>query len=110
MDDNSSQIDQRLLKAYKNTIYRVEKPRMELQIGVKNEELNVFCFDNNVNSWAFISGHNPQSQPLSVRENELRHQQLIEKVRAGQWRYCEGLGIGQDGEWPPEVSLFILGS
>ena len=61
MDDSSGNIDQQLLEAYLNTTYRVFTPDLAIRIGIDNDDLNTFLFDNNAFSWAFISAANPGS-------------------------------------------------
>ena len=108
MNYNSPNLDQHLVEAYQRTTYTVKFPPLKIRVGEENESLNVFCFDNNVYTWAFISAWNPRSQTLSKAENELRHQSLLTKVRNLGLRYCEGWGIDDRGEWPAEQSLFVL--
>ncbi|MEM1319454.1 MAG: DUF3293 domain-containing protein [Bacteroidota bacterium] len=109
MDDSSGNIDQQLLAAYRNTTYRVFTPDLAIRIGIDNDELNTFLFDNNAFSWAFISAANPGSEeqlPASI--NQKRHQQLIQQVLEGRWRYCEAAGQPDSADWQPEPSLLIL--
>ncbi len=108
MDYNSSHIDQHWQEVYQKAIYKVFLPPMSLKIGELNEALNVFCFDNNVYHWAFVSAANPGSEPLSTEENEQRHQKLILAVQNMGLRYCEGIGTDPAEKWPAEKSLFIL--
>jgi len=45
---------------------------------------------------------------LSDAENEILHQNFIEKVKSMKLRYCEGSGIPADENWKAEKSLLIL--
>ena len=108
MDHNSLNIDQRTLQAYINTTYSTEKPELSIKIGEVNRPLNIFLFDNNSYSWAFVSASNPYSTVISEEENEFRHNDLMENVKSMNLRFCEGLGIPGDKDWKAEKSLLIL--
>jgi hypothetical protein len=108
MDHNSLKIDQHTMQAYLKTTYTTEKPDLSIKIAETNQPLNVFLFDNNSFSWAFVSASNPYSAMLSDAENELRHNDLIEKVKTMKLRFCEGKGIPADENWKAEKSLLIL--
>jgi len=108
MDHNSLNIDQHTLQAYLNTSYITEKPELTIKIGEPNRPLDVFLFDNNAFFWAFVSASNPFSSMLSDNENELLHNNLIEKVKSKKLRFCEGLGVPSDESWKAEKSLLIL--
>ncbi|MDX1943133.1 MAG: DUF3293 domain-containing protein [Saprospiraceae bacterium] len=109
MDDNSPNIDQRLLEAYLRTTYQVENLPIEIRIGTWNQELDLLLQRHKTKSWAFISAWNLKSLPLSENENEFRHQELLKKIRKAGYPFFEGKGIGEDTQWPPEKSLLILG-
>jgi uncharacterized protein DUF3293 len=108
MDHNSLNIDQHVLEAYLNTVYTTEKPKLSIKIGEINHPLNVFLFDNNSFYWAFVSASNPCSAVLSDAENDVRHKNMIEKVKTMNLRFCEGLGIPSENNWKDEKSLLIL--
>jgi hypothetical protein len=108
MDHNSLNIDQQTLQAYLNTTYTTEKPELFIKIGENNMPLNVFLFDNNSFVWAFVSASNPYSAILPEDENELRHKDLMEEVKAMKYRFCQGKGIPSDESWKAEKSLLIL--
>ena len=109
MDDNSGNIDEHLSKAYRNTRYRVQILDIDIQIDQKNEDLDVFLFDNHCWQWAFVSAFNPGSKVLPWPENEQRHQQLREKIQTLKLRICEGTGIPAPEEnWEAEKNFLIL--
>jgi hypothetical protein len=58
-------------------------------------------------SEVIISAWNPMSAPTSVADNDIAHQQLLEVV--ANYPHFERAGVGDDGFWPPERSLLILG-
>lgn len=59
--------------------------------------------------WAYVTAHNPGSVQLTADENRTRHTHLEVDVRARGYEVFPGEGVGDDGEWPPETSLLILG-
>ena len=108
MDHNSLNIDQHVVQAYLNTTYSTQNPELAIKIGEFNHALNVFLFDNNSFTWAFISASNPFSSMLSEKENSQRHESLTQKAKSKKWRFCEGFGIPSDESWKAEKSLLIL--
>ena len=60
-------------------------------------------------SWAYVTAHNPRSVPLPSEENRARHRRLEAEVRARGFAAFVGQSVGDDGTWPPETSLLILG-
>lgn len=109
MDDNYSNIDQQLISAYLNTTYQVKFPDIKIKIGEPNHALNALLEFCKTECWAFITAWNPKSSLLSTKENDSRHQKLVEIVKNTGYPYFEGKGIGNSGEWEPETSLLILG-
>lgn len=109
MDDNYSIIDQRLLQAYLHTTYQVDFPDIKIKIGEPNPDLNALLVSSQTESWAFITAWNPKSSLLSTKENDWRHQKLVRIVKNTGYPHFEGKGIGKDSDWPPEISLLILG-
>jgi hypothetical protein len=70
--------------------------------------LKIFIFENNAYTWCFISALNPHSMQMSEDENEKRHRNLVDKIKAMKWRFCEGNGIPAGDNWKPEKSVLIL--
>lgn len=97
-----------LINSYKNTIYKVFLPALEIKINELHPELDTFLIDNNVYQWAFISACNPYSQALSELENEKRHLDFQTLLAKKNYVCCEGEGKGIDSEWPAEKSCLIL--
>jgi hypothetical protein len=56
-----------------------------------------------------VTAHNPGSVRLTADENRTRHTRLEADVSARGYEVFSGEGIGDEGEWPPEASLLILG-
>lgn len=109
MDDNYRNIDQSLVSAYLRTTYRVDALDLQLRIGVANANLQQLLTTYIARTWAFITAWNPKSVLLSQQENEARHEMLVKIVEKMGHLHVEGYGIGDDGHWPPEQSLLILG-
>jgi hypothetical protein len=59
--------------------------------------------------WAYVTAHNPGSVRLTADENRARHTRLEADVSARGYEAFPGEGVGDDGAWPPEASLLILG-
>jgi Protein of unknown function (DUF3293) len=47
--------------------------------------------------------------PLTAEENRARHRRLEADVSGRGYAAFPGEGVGDDGTWPPETSLLILG-
>lgn len=100
-----------LKAAYYATAYHVDGPagRFALRLGAHSPEADSLLTHFQATAWTFVTAHNPRSQKLSRIDNDLRHEQLVAEVASRGVLYWPGLGVGDDGTWPPEVSLFILG-
>jgi hypothetical protein len=103
--------DERLLTAYRNTSYFADTPagRQRIRIGEAHPALDTLLTARGHRHWAYVTAHNPGSVPLTAEENRARHTRLEADVRARGYEVFPGEGIGDDGEWPPEASLLILG-
>jgi Protein of unknown function (DUF3293) len=103
--------DERLLTAYRNTSYFADTPagRQRIRIGETHPALDTLLTARGHRHWAYVTAHNPGSVPLTAEENRARHRRLEADVRARGYEVFPGEGIGDDGEWPPEASLLILG-
>ena len=100
-----------LLAAYRNTDFIVEAPGGDL---IMRCDENDAAIDDLLRSMgksecAFITAHNPGSQKLPDIENAHRHQMLLGEVRGLGCPHLPGRGVGRDGNWEPEESLFIVG-
>jgi hypothetical protein len=104
-------IDPALLKSYQNTRFIVCTTHgdLVLVIGERNRALDDLMETSDFQSGAFVTAWNPGSLKLSDEENRKRQAELIIAVQKRGYLFLEGWGVGQDEEWPPEASIFIIG-
>jgi hypothetical protein len=101
-----------LLQAYKRTKFIVDFPKGQAIIrhgdcSVIVDEIFSACATK---TGTFITAHNPRSQRLSDSENRKRHRSLIADIEKQGFPYFTGRGVGTDGDWPAEESLFVVGT
>ena len=101
----------KLEETYLNTSYWVEDVKMpfSFRIGKSSPQLEDLLKRHGAASWAYITAYNPRSIPLTPVENERRNAELLQVVQSMGYRPLSGHGVGDDGMWPPEKSLLILG-
>ncbi len=101
-----------LWSAYERTVYRARTDRgdIEIRIGSPNKKfLRRVLEPSSAQTWAFITAANPDSRPLSERENAARDESLRAEVNRLGLTAFEGCGEPADGNWPAERSLLVLG-
>jgi hypothetical protein len=100
-----------LFDAYRSTSFfaNTSRGRLCLRVGRMSPELDALLVACGVRTWAYVTGFNPGSILLTPDENERRHQRLEGEVRRRGYTTFVGEGIGDDGQWPPERSLLIVG-
>ena len=96
-----------LIEAYKNTLYKIYKPPLEIKVGSCSSALDELLQENGIVSWTYITAYNPFSEELTDEENSRRHAELIALLT--DHTYFEGEGLGTDPEWKPEKSILIIG-
>jgi hypothetical protein len=98
-------------EAYRRTSYvaSVGTQKLELRIGASTPALDALLRARGVSCWAFVSASNPHATRLSDAENAARFAALVRAVESGGFAYFPGQGVGDDGSWPPEESLLVLG-
>lgn len=109
MENYSSSLDESLLKAYKQTTYAVPSLKINIRIGEKCPLLDQLLQKLERRSWCFVTAWNPQSKLLSDEENKKRNHKLREYLIQSVYIYYDGLGVGDDGQWPPEESFLVIG-
>ena len=103
-------LSQELRDAYARTSYRICTGRgsIELRIGRPSPALDALLMQHGAHQWAFITAHNPASVCLSPTENESRHEALLHRLRRLKYATLPGVGVGDDGAWPGEQSVFVF--
>ena len=96
---------------YKATEFWVEDhgERFCIMLDKRSLELDRVLTLHRVESWAYITAHNPKSQLLKPEDNTLRNRRLLSRIRGSGHPVFEGRGIGSDPDWLPEHSYLILG-
>jgi hypothetical protein len=104
-------MDPSLFEAYRRTTFIAETPRgrLALRIGVRSAHLDALLASVGATTWAYVTAWNPGSVRRSDEENERRQRELAQGVADRGLIAYTGEGIGDDGEWPREPSLLILG-
>ena len=97
--------------AYLRTSYWVDTPHgaIRLRVGERNAALDSVLSERSLTTWAFLTAYNPHSNPLSDAENAERQRTFTVQVTGFGFQTFTGRGIGDDGNWPAEESLLILG-
>lgn len=103
--------DDALLAAYRQTRFCVDtaQGRIVIRVGEPCAELDALLRGTGCERWAYITACNPGSVRLSDEENEARQRELEAAVRELGHSMLPGEGIGDDGTWPPEPSILVLG-
>ncbi len=104
-------LKERLLQAYRKTSFFADTRvgRLELRIGSLCPRLEELLANLGARSWVYLTAFNPRSERLSDEENQNRHRRLVERVERLGFSAFPGEGVGDDGTWPPERSLLVLG-
>lgn len=109
--DGSAIAFERTLTAYSQTSHWVDAPDgpIRLRVGERSQALNSLLDSFGVKRWAFITASNPGSVRCSGEENGKRQMALVGRAHLLGFHTLPGRGIGENGDWPPEESLLILG-
>jgi hypothetical protein len=104
-------MDDATMAAYRRTTFAADTPhgRMGLRVDRPAADLDALLAERGVHSWAYVTACNPGSALLTEPENCRRQEELERQVRETGRVFFHGEGIGDDGRWPPEPSLLILG-
>lgn len=99
------------IEAYRNTRYDVidGDNTISLRIGGLNIPLSDLYRRFNVQSSVFITAWNPFGKFRTDEENEQANHGLRKQLIDQGFSFLEGAGIGTDTDWPPELSLLVLG-
>jgi len=96
--------------AYRASTYFVDGPtgRFALRIGQASAEVDALAAAHRVNTWTYITAHNPGSHKAPMERNEKQQRDLEKTVEESYYPIYSGEGKG-DGDWPTEPSLLVLG-
>lgn len=102
---------ERLFAAYRRTAFQVRAPggSLTLRVGQTHAELDDLLAAHQARSWAYLTACNPGSVRLIDGENARRQSALADAVSRFGLPAFEGEGVGDDGRWPPEPSLLVVG-
>ena len=97
--------------AYRATSYFVDGPagRFAIRVGAVSPEANALAAEQHVNTWAYLTAYNAGSVAAPAECNRARQRELEQAVTEMGFRFLRGEGKGDDGAWPAEPSLLILG-
>ena len=97
--------------AYRATSYFVDGPggRFALRVGRASPHADALAEAHGATTWAYITAHNPGSTPSPPERNEARQRELKRAVAEAGYRFYRGEGMGDNGAWPAEPSLLVLG-
>jgi hypothetical protein len=103
--------DDALLAVYRRTSFCADttQGRIVIRVGEPGPELDALLREAGCARWAYITAFNPGSVRLNDDENYTRQRELEDAVRRLGHPIFSGEGIGDDGAWPPERSILVLG-
>ena len=106
---DNSMTPEELIKAYNQTLFKVNGFNEPITIGKISEEADHLLNETRTLNWIYITAHNPQSKTLSKTENENRNLQLKEKIKT--FAFKEGIGIDSNPKsaWIGENSFLVPG-
>lgn len=95
-----------LTKAYHQTTYAAAI-QLRLRIGERNVLLDAFLEDRGALELAYLSAYNPHSRTASDEENRAAQRRLLDRLMG--YETYVGAGEADDGSWPPEPSVLVVG-
>ena len=99
-----------LLESYRLTDYKVHGPvPFSLKTGQPSGSLLQLYKQHRCDCAAFITACNPYSRKLAPAVNAQRQLDLMADLTSRSLIIVEGLGIGQDPDWPGEANCLIFG-
>lgn len=106
----NTDIDPSLISAYENTEFHVKAtPPFFLTVNRYCGSLNRLFKNWEATSAAFITAHNPHSEPLTDKENASRNNKLKADIKKLGFRWIDGVGKNPEGECESEDSFLVLG-
>ena len=97
--------------AFRATSFFVDGPagRFAIRVGRPCAALDSLLEEHGAATWAYVTAYNPGSSPTPAAANVAGQRELEQAVGEAGYRYYRGEGAGDDGAWPPEPSLLVLG-
>lgn len=95
-----------LERAYHATTYAAAIP-LRMRIGEPNPLLDAFLRQFDALELAYLSAYNPRSQRRCDEENRAAQQRLLDRLDG--YETFVGYGESDDGSWPPEPSVLVVG-
>ena len=103
-------LDEALLKAYNETEYRLLlEPVIVLVPGQTSSAADDLLNSLGSSSGIEMPAYNPMSVTKTEAENDQAQSQLIEDINSRGLQHLPAEGLGMDGLWPPEPSIFLCG-
>ena len=103
-------ITKELIQAYEDTDYCVSCVLpFVLKIGKESKELRDLYDKYGYQTAAFLTAFNPYSELVTATQNEAAHKHLMEDLYKKSVMVLEGVGQDSKKEWPPEISVLVLG-
>ncbi len=102
----------RLWSAYVATSYVVfaeDGREVVVRIGERCTALDDLLTAADVETWCFVTAANPDSQALDAETNQTRDEALRRVLAERGCATFDGVGRGDDGAWPHEISHLVLG-
>jgi hypothetical protein len=94
--------------AYRTTSYVVDGPggRFAIRVGRVSPEADALAAGGD---WLYVTAHNPGSVAAPPEQNAERQRELERVLAEAGYRFYRGEGRGDDGRWPPEASVLLVG-
>ncbi len=102
----------KLEAAYRTTSYFVDGPggRFVVRVGRPSPEADALAATHGAAAWAYVTAYNPGSVAAPSERNQARQRELEQAIMGAGYRFYRGEGVGDDGGWPAEPSLLVLGA
>ncbi len=100
-----------LAEAYRATTYLIEAAggTIPLRIGERAADLDRLLASSGASGWAIVTPENPDSRIVPIEANERAWARFRADVEEGGWHGMPTVARGDDGLWPPERGLLLLG-
>ena len=107
--EEKTKIDQSLLNEYTAARYHIySEPPFFFKVDEYSPDLKSLMRFFNKNTAVFITAFNPQSKKLTLKENQIRNQQLEEEIQLFNLSYIKGDGRCSENDKAGEESYLIF--